>query len=233
MDYKRCLNNFIFIKLDEANDSIKLKNGVNLYIDNSYEPEKHATVTGTVYGVPSHLKYSGIPNKDMPWDTPMEIKLGDKIICYYLSVINALKPENERYVLEGKDRFIFISYEFIYAVIRDEKIIPVNGYCLIEPCEDPAITQERERMEKLGMELVVLETRTNTHVIFGKVKYVGTPIREYVEEEHTDEGVDVSPGDTVVIRKISDIPLQYELHSKLDGGARYYRVQRKNILAKV
>ena len=232
MDYKRTLNNMVMIKLDEENTSIK-RNGINLFMDTSFNPEMHATVTGTVWGIPSHLSYCGKPNKNMPWLTSMEIQLGDKCIIYYLSTINALKNTEKRYVLEGKDRFIFIEYTYIYAVIRDEKIIPVNGYVLIQPCEDPAITQERERMEKLGMELVVLETRTNTHVIYGKVKYVGTPIREYVEEEHTDEGVDVSPGDTVVIRKVSDIPLQYSLHSKIDDGAKYYRVQRKNILAKV
>ena len=164
MDHKRTFGNLVMIKLDPENTSIKLRNGFDLYVDTSYEPEKHATVMGIVYGLPSHLQFTGKANKGMPWQTPLEIKMGDKVIFYYLSVINALKPENRRYVIEGSDRYILINYEFIYAIIRDDKITPVNGYVLIEPCEDPSITQERERMKKIGLEMVVLERRTNSQI---------------------------------------------------------------------
>jgi hypothetical protein len=169
----------------------------------------------------------------MPWETPLEAKMGDKCIFYYLSVINALKPQTHRYIIEGKDRYIFIDYQFIYALVRDGKILPVNGYVLIEAIEDPAITREKERMKALNMELVVTQRRSNNQVTFGKVKYTGTPNRQYVDDFISDEGVDVAVGDTVVIRKTNDIPLQYSLHAKLDDGASYLRVQRKSILAKI
>jgi hypothetical protein len=66
METKKTLNNMVFIKLDTENTSIKLRNGFELYLDNSFEPEKNATVTGEVMGLPSHLKYYGKPNLDMP-----------------------------------------------------------------------------------------------------------------------------------------------------------------------
>ena len=85
MEYKKTLNNFVFIKLDKENESIKLTSGMELFIDLSFDPEKHATVTGTVWGLPSALKYTGQGNEEMPWKCNMELKLGDKVIVYYLS----------------------------------------------------------------------------------------------------------------------------------------------------
>jgi len=233
METKKCLNNFVFIKLDPANTSIKLRNGFQLYVDNSFEPEKNATVTGEVMGLPSHLKYSGKPNLDMPWDCDMEIRMHDKVIIYYLSVINALRKENMRFVVEGEDKYIFCPYNTIYAIVRGEQIIPTNGYVLIEPVEDPAITREKDRMKAIGMELVVLDRRISNQVTFGKVKYVGKPNRAYPDEGQSDEGVDVAVGDVVVIRKTSDIPLQYSLHQQVNKGQPLLRCQRRNLLAKM
>jgi len=233
MDYKRCLNNYVMIKLDPENDSIKLKNGVELYVDNTYEPEKNATVTGEVYGLPSHLSYCGEGNKGMPWLTTMDLKFGDHVIIYYMSVINALARESKRYILEGNDRYIFTEYQNIFAVYGDGFVKSLNGYCLIEPCDDPFVTAKKKRLEALGMELVTLNNKSNVNVSFGVVRYLSAPNREYVDEFNTDDGVDVEVGDTVVLRRITDIPLQYELHQKVNSGKGLVRVQRRFILAKI
>ena len=169
----------------------------------------------------------------MPWLTDMETRLGDKVIIYYLSIVNALKPQNKRYLLEGDDRYVFVEYQYLYAIVRGDDIIPLNGYCLIEPCENPEITRTKERMKAIGLEYTEGEKRLTNEVTFGIVKYLGKPNREYVDETHSDRGVDVAVGDTVVIRKTADIPLQYELHAKVDGGKKYLRVQRRNLLAKM
>lgn len=233
METKRTCNNFIFIKLDSENSLIKLKNGFQLYMDNSFEPEKNATVTGEVWGLPSHLSYCGEPNKDMPWLTDMELRMHDKVIIYYLSVINALKKENMRFIVEGEDKYIFVPYNTIYAIVRGENVIPCNGYCLIEKVEDPAITREKDRMKAMGMELVILDRRVSNQVTFGKIKYLGKPNQEYVDENQSDRGIDVAVGDTVVIRKTNDIPLQYDLHQRVNDGVKLFRVQRRNLLAKM
>ncbi len=222
----------VLIKLDPEYDSIKLTNGMELYIDTSFEKEKHTTVTGEIYGLPKKLEYYGIPNKGMPWLTDMELKMGDKVIIHYLSVIIATSPENRRIVFEGNDRYIWVPYDRLFITYSEKFIKPINGYCLIEPSDDPWWLETKQRLEKIGLEAVRLKEKNNTNVIFGKVKYLSVPNREYVDEGNTDEGVDVNVGDTVILRKISDIPLQYDLHAKIDGGAKYYRVQRRNILAK-
>ena len=233
MDYKRCLNNMVMIKLDPENDSIKLKNGMELYVDNTYDKEKHATVTGEIYGLPSHLSYSGEGNKGMPWLTTMDLNFGDHVIIYYMSVINALAKESKRYILEGKDRYIFTEYQNVFAVYGDGFVKPLNGYCLIEPCDDPFITEKKKRMEKIGLELITFSKKSNVNVSFGVVRYVSAPNREYVDESNTDDGVDVKVGDTVVLRRITDIPLQYELHQKINKGKGLLRVQRRFILSKI
>lgn len=233
MKPKICLNNFVFIKLDPDNNSIKLKNGFQLYVDSSFEPDKNATVTGEIYGLPSHLQYTGQPNIGMPWLTDMELRMHDKVIIYYLSVINALKKENMRFIVEGEDKYIFCPYNTIYAIVRGENIIPVNGYCLIEKVEDPAITREKDRMKAMGMELVILDRRVSNQVTFGKIKYLGKANREYVDEFQSDRGIDVAVGDVVVIRKTNDVPLQYSLHQKVNDGKALYRCQRRNLLAKM
>jgi hypothetical protein len=233
MEYKRTFGNLVLIKLDKENDSIKLKNGFELYLDLSFEPEKNCTVTGTIFGLPSHLTYSDTPNKNMPWETPLEAKLGDGVILYYLPIMNAFKPESRRYVLEGEDRYVFISYENIYAVVREGKLIPINGYVLIEPCSDPFVADKKRRLNALGLELVQLNTKSNTHVSFGIVRHLGVPNRRYVDSNYTDEGCDISVGDTVVMKRITDIPLQYSLHQKVNEGKPLVRTQRRMILAKI
>jgi hypothetical protein len=233
MDFKRTFNNLVMIKLDSENDHIKLRNGFELYVDTTFEPEKHMTVTGTIYGLPSKLSYSGQPNIGMPWDTEMEVRYGDQVIVYYLAIINALKPENRRYVLEGEDRFVFVNYQNLFCVVREGRIIPINGYCLIEPCEDPSITADKERLSKIGIELIIGAKRRNTDVTYGIVRYVSVPNRGYVDEGHSDEGVNIAVGDMVVLKRTNDIPLQYNLHAKIDDGKLYWRVQRRNILARL
>lgn len=233
MEYKKTFANLILIKLDRENDSIKLRDGFVLYVDTTFEVERHATVTGEVFGLPSHLTYSGKPNLNMPWLTDMELKFGDKVIIYYLSIINALRPENRKYVLEGDDRYVFVGYDKIYAVYGEGFVKPINGYVLVEPVEDPFITEQKRRMENIGLEPVIFNKKNNTNVTFGKVKYISTPNREYVDANSSDEGVDIAVGDTVVLRRTYDIPLQYDLHACIDKGSKLLRIQRRNILAKI
>jgi hypothetical protein len=54
-----------------------------------------------------------------------------------------------------------------------------------------------------------------------------------VDSEYTDEGVDIAIGDIVVLKKVNDIPVQYNLHQRINNGELLWRVQRKNILAKL
>ena len=222
--------NNVLIKLDPENNSVRLKSGMDLYIDTSYEVEKHVTIIGEVMALPSKLHFSGLPNIGMPWKINMELQIGDKVFIYYLSVANAFRKETFSAIVEEDARYVFIKYQYIFAAIRDGKLFPINGYLLVEPSEDPDWLALKEKLAKVSMEPVRLKNFTNTDVNYGIVRYIGKPVMEYVDK-YSDKGVNVEVEDIVVTRRITDIPLEYALHAKADGGKKYWRIQRKNILA--
>lgn len=226
----RTQGNHVLVKLDQENNSVRLKSGLELFVDTTYEVEKHITVTGEVMALPTKLHYSGQPNIGMPWETEMELKIGDRVFMYYLSVANAFRKETFNAIVEEDARYVFIKYQYIFAAIRDGKLFPINGYLLVEPSEDPDWLVLKEKLGKAGLQPVKLKNFTNTDVNYGIVRYIGNPVLEYVDK-YSDKGVNVGVGDIVVTRRITDIPLEYDLHAKADGGKKYWRIQRKNILA--
>jgi len=228
MQIKQTLGNNLCVKLDPENNFIELKSGIKLDVDTSYEPEKHIVRVGEVIAAPTRLI-----QRDLPWTTEVEILKGDKVFMYFLAVQNCLAPEKKNYYREGKDVYIFIKYHNIYAILRDGKIIPVNGYILVEPMEDPywLRTQKRARMNHL--ELPDLRKYDKKTVVYGKVAYIGKPNIEYNHPYRTDEHVDVEVGDEIVMGRIRDIPVEYEYHAKIDGGRKLYRIQRHDIMAKL
>lgn len=218
------------VKLDPENTTLLFKSGVKLYIDNTYEPEKHVVLVGTVEALPQQLSYSDRGDK-LPWITQMELQIGDRVVMHYLGVFNCISNERRHFIKEGENTWIFIKYQLIYAVIREGTIIPVNGYILVEPSEDPEKVRLQNQARESGIELVDFNEKTRTHVNYGKVAYVGKPNTLYYEKRKCDDDVDVSPGDLVILKKVRDIPVEYEYHAKLDGGRKLYRVQRHDILA--
>lgn len=230
MEVKQTIGNNVCIKLDPENEFIKTKSGIKLFIDTSFEPEKHIVRVGEVVQTPTTL----IQKKgEIPWNTDNEVQIGDRALLYFLAVQNCLAPEKKKYVREEKTIWIFIKYHNIYAVIRDEKIIPVNGYVLVEPVEDPEKIRIREDAKKKGIELVEFKELSKVDVVYGKIAYIGKPNRAYDSPYKSDEHYNLNAGDNVIMKRITDIPVEYEYHAKIDGGRTLYRVQRHQILAKI
>jgi len=263
------MGNMVLIKLDRLPEEIKLKSGKKIYIDPGYEPEKHAAVTGHVIATPS-LIYSKLRNYSMPWDTDMELKVGDYIIFYYLAAVNAFRKEDPKWLKDENGNFyVFVKYENFYVAKRkmgnvkdvnwmaevkiksdaetpfryvkqaDEyypvddnddyhKIIPLNGYCIIEP----VINEEYQKLEKKYKELeldVPKQLMKKFSAKYGIVKYLGKPNRNY--RTPGSDGGDIKVGDRVILRRIANITLEYEYHATFDGRKKYFRVQRRYIMA--
>jgi len=220
--------NYVVVRLDPPNDRIRLKSGAELFVDTTYEPEKHVVLTGTVEALPIALGFNG---GGLPWETEMELRVGDRVVMYYLAVINCLAKEQKRYIREGEKITIFIKYNNIYAAIRNEKIIPVNGYILAEPLEDPEWERLLDEARKKGIQIPDMRGQRKREVTYSKIAYVGKPVKRYLGSRQSDDGVKVKPGDRVMMRRVRDIPVEYEYHAKLDGGKKYYRIRRTDILA--
>lgn len=226
MKVRQTLGNFVMVKLDPENNVVRTPSGFTLFIDTTFEPEKHTVVTGTVEALPLKLNDS-----KLPWRTENELQIGDKVVMYYMAVMNALAPQYRRFVKEGRTTWVFIAYSNIYTAIREGVIIPINGYLLAEPIPDPYFEKLKKRYEEKGIELVDPETKSNKNVVFARIVYAGRPNRGYNEIYNSDENVDVKPGDEVILKKIRDIPIEYEYHSTVDGGRKLYRIQRHDILS--
>ena len=227
---KQTFNSHVVVKLDPENKFIKLKSGIKLLVDTSFEPEKHIVRIGTVEKVPTRLNYKH-GHTGFPWQTEVELQEGDKVVMYFLAIQNCLRPEKKCYHKEGDDVWIYIKYNNIYAAIRDGKIIPVNGYVLVEPVEDPAWIVKEEQYKRLNLELVDLRKPSLTDVSYAKIKYMGTPNQDYADDYKSDEHHEEQVGDTIVMKRIRDIPVEYEYHAKIDGGKSLFRIQRHDILA--
>jgi len=230
MKHKNTVGNTVMVKLDPENDMIETKSGFKIAIDTSFEPEKHTVRVGTVLSFPKKLIYNNTPDS-MPWDTEMELQEGDRVIMYFLAVMNCLVKEKKAYIKEGKELTIFIKYHNIYAVIRDGKIIPINGYVLVEHMEDPAWIKLQEEAKKSGLEIPDLRKSSNTNACYGKIAYMGIPNKEYKEPNKSDVGITAKVGDSVIMKKVRDIPMEYDLHTRAPEGKKLYRIHRHDILA--
>lgn len=230
MEIKKTLGNRVVVKLDPENNFVRTKSGFELYVDTSFEPEKHMTLTGTVISAPDKISYSK-EGGDVPWETDVELKEGDKVVMYYLAVMNCLAKERRQSITENGEVYIFIKYHNIYAKVSDGNITPINGFILVEP-----VDMERDvdkKVKSLGLESVNLKEKTKKEVVYGVVCYTGNKIKRYFDNTKSDEGVEVEKGNFVVMKRVRDIPIEYEYHAKIDGGRKLFRVQRHDILATI
>lgn len=113
--------------------------------------------------------------------------------------------------------------ENIPFTVLPDQIIPVNGYCLIEPVE--------EIMAK-HLSLISLETNREIRPSerFGKVAYISKGlIRKYVFTKEKPDTNEVKPGDYVCFDRAADLLCEYDLHASLDKKKKFFRMQRRLI----
>lgn len=223
IDSLRLLNNYVLVKPDPGNSKITLRNGVVIFLDTSFEVERHAVTSGTVVKVPASLTYienNGLLNLDVI--TTQELKKGDKVIFHYIQTLDNLKLS--RYITCGRETYFLVYYDKIFCAIRRKKVIPVNGLVIVEAEKEPPIKSPFIIPDMFkGIES---ETR-------GVIKYIGSPVGGY--SDYPDQGGDVDylkVGDSVLFRKVDSVPLQYPLHQTIDKDKTLYRMHRRDILGK-
>jgi co-chaperonin GroES (HSP10) len=223
---KRIPQNFVLIEVESLfHDNILFNDGRELLIDPTYEPEKHHQTSGIVHTVPDSLYFN---KKDiefsMEYQVPVELQKGDKVFFHYLQISSAI---NQKLLLtiEGK-LHIFVRYDQCFCAIREGEMIMLNGWMLLEPYD----YEEQIQSEVINTKLP--SNRRKHHPLKGVISHIGDPVSEYLWGKHeTDKGINVDKGDKVMFMPFSDIPLEYNMHQKLDKV--YFRVQRKDILNKL
>jgi len=218
----RILTNFVAIRPYEGNDEIEMPSGVKLYIDTTFEPQKHAGVVGEVMKVPEKLVFQ--PGKGMgtlQYDTDMELKVGDKAFYHYLVPENCI--EASRFLEVEDEVYLLVPYDEIFLAERGEEVIMTNGWILAEPILENAFESS-----------LIMRPESSTNIPSPReatVAFVGQAVRKYLHDKTINETESqVEPGDKIAYMPNSDIPLEYDLHASFRGKKVFYRMQRKDIL---
>lgn len=100
----------VFVTIPEAlQTTIKTKNGVELYIDPSFEPEQWAVTTAIVHSVGDRFKYN--------------IKKGDEVMVSYLMVADYYTIDGERIFNRVKrygNEVVWEAEEFMILAVKRE-----------------------------------------------------------------------------------------------------------------
>jgi len=210
------LPNRVLIRVKrESHDSITVGES-NLYLDTSFEVEKHIMTRGEVVDFGPLLYKRGHPDS-LSDDVDMEIEKGDEVIFHYNTIIVALK--NQAYMEVDGEKLFIVRYDRLFAAIRDGEVIPLNGNVFVEP----EIKVYDEYLPGLFRPDITKEEISCTR---GVVRYKGCLVRQYAMDVPADED-DVEVGDKVLFHRNDSIPLEYEMHRTLPF---MYRMTRKDII---
>lgn len=155
--------NNIVIKIDvryleDLTSAIRM---ANLHPGTTINPADYANIIGTVVSLPKAIsnrrEYKGFSTKD--------IKIGDTIIFRYDVVFRFTEHEGKQATFtnlisyKGND-FWLCDILKAFAVIRDDKIRMLNGYCMLENISKPQMIILPQHMKRM----VNSATATLTHI---------------------------------------------------------------------
>jgi hypothetical protein len=153
LDSIRTLPGTVIIKPGPENNHIKISSEdgeMKVWIDPSYEPEKHATTFGEVV-----VSEEG------------EIQKGDTIFFHYLCCLNAIR--DRKYVVCDGQMYYVVNCESCFVAKRGEQIIPLNGTILTE-----AIIENTSEVNEFGMSIPKAKRDKNS-LNEGVVLHAGLP----------------------------------------------------------
>lgn len=187
----------------KENDYV-LMDGTKIYVDTSFNKEKHSITSGIAVSVCDVI--------DDSLRTTIEVIPGDIVLFHYLAVMNAVRDQ-KFFECDGR-KYYSIPYDSLYVVKREDQIICLNGFILVTP-------KMEHSQDKIGQIFLPDSMISKEQVSRGTVAFLGNPLAGEQEV--------VEPGDEIIFRKSSNVPLEYELHQALKK--KYFRMKRDSILA--
>lgn len=220
------LKNKVIVKITRRPNELVIDEKTKLYLDYQFSHEQHAPTRGIVMAV-----CDGLNSNLMNWGTINEIQVGDEAVFNYVAAMHCWFDDPDRTLYDDENEMYFVlDYEDFFAVKRNGKLIPVNGYALCEPYIDPIRTSlllpdsvKTRRSEKLGI-----------------VRHVGRPndfyqlLTEHGPEKRQDlcDAGGVQEGDLIAFARNCDLMIENETHASLAGKKRpLYRINQCYLLA--
>jgi hypothetical protein len=219
----KVMNNYVLVKPNMDTDTIDLGDKKDFHIDTTFEVQRHAPTEGEVIEVPEKLLFNMKPQRtSVEFDVDMELKKGDKVYFHYLTHENCASEGRLLHDKEGNVMFL-VPYDQIFVSVRDEEIIPINGWLLVEPVIGDIVKSDT---------IEIPDTLKNKGSLkFAKVVHISTPIRKYRRFPQEADCNTVKPGDIIAYSKNADLPVQYAYYNSLESKKQYRRMQRRDTFA--
>lgn len=215
LEHMKLVPNRVLVKITDTKDTVKLGD-MTIGIDKQFSEEKHAMTTGIVVNHCGPL----VPDK-MDWETENVLMINDFVVFSYESAIYCLDPLKGRHFFdENANQYLLIDYGDIFTARRNEEIIPVNGYLLVEPVTEEIISE--------------FKLPITTSMRYGKIAHVSPKNKRYFaagreRNDVYDFDEELKVGDFILFSKFSDLPLEYDIHRSLQGSKPFFRMQRRDI----
>jgi co-chaperonin GroES (HSP10) len=137
----------------------------NLYQGSQVNPADYVNIVGEVVAVPRSVK----KRMDYEGFSPKDIQVGDQAIFSYQVIYNLEELLNGKFKYLNqlnykKDEVFLADITNIFAVIRDEEIIMVNGYVMLQDISEPS---------KL---ILVTQKRVTPNAVSATVVAIGNPL---------------------------------------------------------
>jgi len=244
-------HNYVLVKPDKNLTHYKFDGGAELFARTDINPQNFWSVTGTVLSVPENLIYNGhktnalkklhpkfthnrfivkklqdLNKVSCSFDTPIEVVEGDKVYFHYIQHDEC--QEDGRIVEIDGDPCYFIPYDQLYLVKREKDVVMLNGYVLVEPIG----YQHHDLYSTSGLKIKPTTEVGEDKPGYGKVRYTGSLNNGYLGYREWVKDADVvNPGDMILFKRLSDVPLEFRYLETFDGLNRFYLMQRRDIYA--
>lgn len=222
------VQNYALIKITRKNNEYEIEGATNLYIDTSFKEAQHAPVFGEVIAPPKKLTFirNGVDGLNDIVD--LEIEKGDIVYFKYIAYLNAFKsennPEDKSFQIPGDTcDYILVRYDSLIVRKRNDELYPLNGYVLCSKME-----AEDKWQSDIISSSAITDKIYNHSETRARVEHVGGLVHKYFNPNVPPDEDNLSVGDIVAIDVACDIPLEYDIHQKLDK--QYFRIRRKDIL---
>jgi hypothetical protein len=231
------LSNYVLVEITHDPSVIDLA-GNEFFIDTSFKKEFHAPTYGVVRVLPntliSHCKEVHKTNdidvkrkfasESLPWETDMEISVGDTVHFDYLQQSVCVK---DGLIIEqdGKTYFL-IHYSQLYAAENGGQVWTLNGYMAVD-------IESEEKVDEIGSSgLITVNMKSaDQRKIWGEgvVVHPGKPNRGYLLWDVDERDIPVGKGDRIVFKQTKRSKFGQDMHLRCQALKGLYRVQRKDV----